>query len=283
LRDILGIFSILLSPMKEAAMRRRPKSGFTLIELLVVIAIIAILAAILFPVFAQARDKARQSTCLSNMRQMSMASRMYLSDYDDTVVPCYLYSRHSGAGTLPKGTPYLEWWIDLLHPYVKNAGLWICPNWSDKYDYGRNVFPVGEGPGMKTLRWSLGCNNWHYWPGNNQNKPAVLLGAMGVNRPGLEINSSEAEVENPSELIMAVDAVSPELWTPPQHDWANKNKPERKCPSGTCKGDVNLRHSGGFNAFFVDGHVKWMRESKRENWLKQPSVAKTGDPADKSL
>jgi prepilin-type N-terminal cleavage/methylation domain-containing protein/prepilin-type processing-associated H-X9-DG protein len=252
--------------------------GFTLIELLVVIAIIAILAAILFPVFAQAREKARQSTCLSNMRQMSMAARMYLTDYDDTVVPCYLYSVHSSAGTGARGAPYLQWWMDLLHPYVKNDKLWHCPNWSAIYDYGRASFPDGEGPGLKKLRWSLGCNNWHYWPGNNQNKAAILLGAMGVNRPGLEINSAEASIENPAELIMAVDAVSPELWTPSQHDWGNLKT--RNCPGGECKGDVHRRHSGGFNGFFVDGHVKWMRETKRENWLKQPSQP-TGDKEDR--
>src|SRR5215510_12645517 len=95
-------------------------NGFTLIELLVVIAIIAILAAILFPVFAQAREKARQATCLSNMKQWSIGTKMYLSDYDDTVVPCYLYTVHSSYGTQPKGKPVLQWWSDLLNPYVKN-------------------------------------------------------------------------------------------------------------------------------------------------------------------
>jgi prepilin-type N-terminal cleavage/methylation domain-containing protein/prepilin-type processing-associated H-X9-DG protein len=248
---------------------RAGRKGFTLIELLVVIAIIAILAAILFPVFAQAREKARQATCLSNMRQMAMASRMYLSDYDDTVVPCYLYSSSS----------YLQVWPDLLVPYVKNAQLWYCPNWSETYTYGRNTFPPGEGPGLKVLRWSLGCNNWHYWPGGNQSKPAVLLGAMGVNRPGLVINSTEAEIENPANLIMAVDAIAWELWTPPQHDWGNKVEKAHKS-GGTQRGDVHLRHSGGFNAFFVDGHSKWMRQTTREMWLKRPSQI-TGDPADK--
>src|SRR5215216_2050529 len=114
------------NPASRTARQRRPNNrrcilrrnhGFTLIELLVVIAIIAILAAILFPVFAQAREKARQATCLSNMRQMSMAARMYLTDYDDTVVPCYLYSVHGSAGTGARGAPYLQWWTDLLHPY----------------------------------------------------------------------------------------------------------------------------------------------------------------------
>jgi prepilin-type N-terminal cleavage/methylation domain-containing protein/prepilin-type processing-associated H-X9-DG protein len=260
-------------------MPRRSRSGFTLIELLVVIAIIAILAAILFPVFAQARDKARQTTCMSNMKQMALASRMYLSDYDDTVVSCYMYSRHGGGGTLPTGAPYLEWWPDLLAPYVKNAQLWHCPNWSALYDYGRNTFPEGEGPGKRKLRWSLGCNNWHYWPGGEK-QPAKLLGAMGVNRPGLAINSSEAEIENPANLIMAMDAISPELWTPPQHDWRNPTPRTMANVSGPLRGDVHLRHSSGINAFFADGHAKWLRETKREMWLKQPSVP-TGDKADK--
>src|SRR5438093_11404062 len=93
---------------------KRRDAGFTLIELLVVIAIIAILAAILFPVFAQAREKARQTTCLSNMKQWSLGTRMYLIDYDDTVVPCYLYTVHPSDGTLKTGKPYLQWWPDLL-------------------------------------------------------------------------------------------------------------------------------------------------------------------------
>src|SRR5919107_1459723 len=114
----------------------RKPSGFTLIELLVVIAIIAILAAILFPVFAQAREKARQATCLSNMKQWSIGTKMYLSDYDETVVPCYVYTVHG---------VHLQWWSDLLDPYVKNDKVWHCPNWSEKYEYARGRMPVGEG------------------------------------------------------------------------------------------------------------------------------------------
>ena len=67
------------------------KKGFTLIELLVVIAIIAILAAILFPVFAQAREKARQTSCLSNMKQLGTATQLYMDDYDETFPPAKLY------------------------------------------------------------------------------------------------------------------------------------------------------------------------------------------------
>src|SRR5207245_1421191 len=141
----------------ETLMKRR-EAGFTLIELLVVIAIIAILAAILFPVFAQAREKARQTTCLSNMKQWSLGTRMYLIDYDDTVVPCYLYTVHGSDGTLPTGKPYLQWWPDLLNPYVKNDKVWQCPNWSMPYTYGRDAFEPGVGPNKKILNMSCGCN-----------------------------------------------------------------------------------------------------------------------------
>src|SRR5687768_4219676 len=95
-----------------AAARRR---AFTLIELLVVIAIIAILAAILFPVFAQARDKARTSSCLSNTKQLGTALMMYTQDFDETNVP-------NGTGT---NNPQ---WPDLLQPYAKNTGILICPS-----------------------------------------------------------------------------------------------------------------------------------------------------------
>ena len=110
----------------------RPKKGFTLIELLVVIAIIAILAAILFPVFAKARDKARQAACLSNLKQIGMATMMYAQDYDD----CYPYfyfvksmawpygnlvSPLSGINTYDGGP-----WTYMLAPYIKNANIWYC-------------------------------------------------------------------------------------------------------------------------------------------------------------
>ena len=103
----------------SAAISCRPR-GFTLIELLVVIAIIAILAAILFPVFAQAREKARQTQCISNSRQLSMANQMYLQDYDETILPSTNY-----AAALTD--PY-RIWPPMIQPYVKNQGLFLCPS-----------------------------------------------------------------------------------------------------------------------------------------------------------
>ncbi|HIE52863.1 MAG TPA: DUF1559 domain-containing protein [Armatimonadetes bacterium] len=129
--------------------------GFTLIELLVVIAIIAILAAILFPVFAQARAKARAASCTSNLKQLGLAWRMYTTDYDERgprhyrgISPFYInYGRTSPC------------WVcqgECLHPYIKNQQLFICP------DNPRNCPRSGWGP-YNTCRGGYG---WNCWAGN---------------------------------------------------------------------------------------------------------------------
>ena len=103
------------------------KSAFTLIELLVVIAIIAILAAILFPVFAQAREKARQTSCLSNMKQIELGELQYVQDFDETYPP--FRGRNVASGYYPslpgKTSVGME---DLLDPYIKSIDIWKCPD-----------------------------------------------------------------------------------------------------------------------------------------------------------
>jgi len=102
------------------------RRGFTLIELLVVIAIIAILAAILFPVFARAREKARQSSCLSNIKQMTLGSLMYCQDYDEMF---HTY----------------DYWYNFITPYVKNTQIFVCPSLHNQ--------PRGYGFNYLYLRW----------------------------------------------------------------------------------------------------------------------------------
>jgi len=120
------------------------RTGFTLIELLVVIAIIAILAAILFPVFARAREKARQTSCLSNLKQIGLAEKMYEGDYDE-LTATYIQGAPNGVSAMPS-------WIDLLEPYTKNTQLFSCPSSAVEYrsggvghlgSYGANITDAG--------------------------------------------------------------------------------------------------------------------------------------------
>ena len=117
-------------------MSTQAKRGFTLIELLVVIAIIAILAAILFPVFAKAREKARQTSCASNEKQISLSMLMYVNDYDEKFMYCCVPTRRSTSQNLN----VLPWWRPavvastdiryegLTMSYVKNRQVWVCPS-----------------------------------------------------------------------------------------------------------------------------------------------------------
>jgi prepilin-type N-terminal cleavage/methylation domain-containing protein/prepilin-type processing-associated H-X9-DG protein len=132
------------------------KRAFTLIELLVVIAIIAILAAILFPVFAQAREKARATSCLSNIKQANLGWQMYLQDYDEVMAP------YKVRNTAPSGFAE-QWWPKLIEPYIKNWQIYRCPSAPD-------VLSIwGSGPfawWANQMRWPnigynyLGLSTW---------------------------------------------------------------------------------------------------------------------------
>jgi len=117
-------------PKRRVVVRRAftpsKRFAFTLIELLVVIAIIAILAAILFPVFAQARDKARQASCISNLKQIATACIMYTQDYDETFALNTNETPPDGATTITN--LYDITWNKAVEPYVKNTGVWVCPS-----------------------------------------------------------------------------------------------------------------------------------------------------------
>ena len=101
-------------------MTSRKRGGFTLIELLVVIAIIAILAAILFPVFARAREKARSASCASNVKSLAMGMLMYFQDYDEQIMP-YVWSPMNNGG-------YYQTWCEQVNPYIKSRQTFLCPS-----------------------------------------------------------------------------------------------------------------------------------------------------------
>jgi prepilin-type N-terminal cleavage/methylation domain-containing protein/prepilin-type processing-associated H-X9-DG protein len=218
------------------------KLGFTLIELLVVIAILAILAAILFPVFARAREKARSASCLSNMRQMGVAMMMYVGDYDE-IYPAYCL-HHDGCGAC--GTP---WWT-AVQPYVKNIQIFTCPS-------------VGA-PGNLNRPRSYGININHI-------SPQVCPGSGTV-------PSSMASLSRPAQTVLVADTAglgcslpSPRL---PMEEEIEVRGPNIiycpvcyptgiHCAPGDVAGHgtgISRRHNGGSNGCFADGHAKWMSQ-----------------------
>src|SRR5207245_1065131 len=116
-----GRVALIALLKEEPPMARRNVRAFTLIELLVVIAIIAILAAILFPVFTQAREKARQTTCLSNLRQVGLGLQMYAQDYDE-VLPTSVDTPNFADPKAPTN------FLGALIPYIKTKSIFVCPS-----------------------------------------------------------------------------------------------------------------------------------------------------------
>jgi len=153
------------------------KKAFTLIELLVVIAIIAILAAILFPVFAQARDKARQTSCLSNVKQIALGFMMYKQDYDETLPSAYFHKNFVTGG----GSAGYTHWSGMINPYVKNWQMYVCPS-----DTTRGWGPTcGFGPGDPTTNSGFG-----WAPG--QTRAACNAGAFDEQAPRLSYTVNSA-------------------------------------------------------------------------------------------
>jgi prepilin-type N-terminal cleavage/methylation domain-containing protein/prepilin-type processing-associated H-X9-DG protein len=206
----------------------RTRKGFTLIELLVVIAIIAILAAILFPVFARAREKARQTSCLTNLKNMGLAIQMYAGDYDEVLPLGYdefafrVYKDERG------------FWVGKIEPYVKNWQIFDCPssslfktirNW-DLYEYGCNSCVLAG------LRIFGGKAAW-----DDQN--TVCKGMTGP--------MTLAEASEPARIPVITDtAFFPNVGLWHFYCWSHANR----------------IHTGGLVLAFLDGHAKWQRREQ---------------------
>lgn len=244
-------------------MHRRFK-GFTLIELLVVIAIIAILAAILFPVFAQAREKARSASCLSNTRQISLAFAMYLQDFDERFMAT-VSERQAPTGTpdTPEARAPFSYRI-LLQPYIKSQEIFRCPS-------AKPWAQIGPGNWYPT---DYGChlNEGLLQPAPNNH----ALNYAGLAQPdlsdfGFNQNTPLASITFPAQFLVCADAARSDgtssrggLYPQP---WAfDVPSQARFAP----------RHQGGGNIAYADGHAKWRRPEQTwrsyydNDWRRNP-------------
>jgi len=205
------------------------KKGFTLIELLVVIAIIAILAAILFPVFAQAREKARQTTCTSNLKQIGLAVTMYAGDYDET------YAMSVYMGRTSAGAPCAFTMLSAVEPYMKNKDIYECPSAKQAMDldaFWRTRGLTGGDCGL--FRWLSYVGNFALFEDGPDN-PNPITGAS--NQPPIKM----AEMGFPAETTAFQDG-------------------QLAAAGGTCNfglfnSPVDSRHSGLVIAAYADGHA----------------------------
>jgi prepilin-type N-terminal cleavage/methylation domain-containing protein/prepilin-type processing-associated H-X9-DG protein len=215
-------------------MQRR--HAFTLIELLVVIAIIAILAAILFPVFAQAREKARAASCLSNHRQLGTGLMLYVQDYDETY-PITFYASKEASGS-----PCIFTSFQALQPYQKNSQIVLCPSDNAKLDFAAGCVLMGY---PQPCTASPNVNFMSYQPNMrlvDVGDPNILVNPYTgyTGRPGRRM----AEVEYPADTGAYADAT-----IALQGGTANYT---------TYDMPVQARHLLTINVSFADGHAKAM-------------------------
>jgi prepilin-type N-terminal cleavage/methylation domain-containing protein len=240
------------------APRHSTRAAFTLIELLVVIAIIAILAAILFPVFAKAREKARQTACLSNGKQIGLATLAYAQDYDETFPPVGGENYNTVLdGVKSDGSPFNGWSL-VLQPYVKSRDLFLCPSMPTEFE------AVGYCAGK----------NYNGKPITNHYSYNYLLGSDLSYPYGDYYRSPDTTVtwDRPRALGEVALAASVVMY---QH--SNSLQPygsDWGCPYVTIetpdfinKLRMRVIHNEGDNLVFADGHSKWYQVKEADSAL----------------
>ncbi len=228
-------------------MNKTYKLGFTLIELLVVIAIIAILAAILFPVFARARENARRSSCQSNLRQIGLGIMQYVQDYDEMYPLC----NQDGPDVYGNGWGWFGTWMYTTYPYVKSSQIYTCPS-AIKFSDPDDPTPFTEmrapgaasGPRFTTL-YNYGANE-RVIPNWLSGDPAISM----------------ASIQSPSLVPMIADCTGP-VTAQDKYRVINSNFGGG---SWLAAGGIHIinpseaRHLGGSNIAYADGHVKFQNQ-----------------------
>lgn len=233
---------------------KSPRRGFTLIELLVVIAIIAILAAILFPVFARARENARRASCSSNMKQIGLAFAQYSQDYDETY-----------PGVLNYNVPQPKsGWDGMIAPYMGIKVDWAlgpmilqCPSDSVAREWGGT--PRSYAMPMQYQGWYDGSGDTP--DGDYPNGPKFMGGTLIASENRYK-GRNLSEVLVPAETLMLVER--PAVYS----IFANNNQmsvgstKEQTVTNWTPYTEGKISHFDGWNYLFVDGHVKWLRPER---------------------
>lgn len=231
----------------DVPQRTRSVGGFTLIELLVVIAIIAILAAILFPVFARARENARKISCLSNLKQIGLAFTQYTQDYDEFMVR----ARYSPAASSS--------WMLRLEPYTKNRQIFRCPSASDE-----ETFSFESGASYNTLNAAQRAQPLASYSVNNyyQNYPQTVFGPniSPSSLPSMHLSG----IEDPAGTIAMGDGKCGLLNASTCYQIIGRtfypnDKPPTMGSASKTQGSFVARHMEGLNFVFVDGHAKWLK------------------------
>jgi prepilin-type N-terminal cleavage/methylation domain-containing protein/prepilin-type processing-associated H-X9-DG protein len=236
---------------------RPNRRGFTLIELLVVIAIISIIAAILFPVFAQAREKAREITCVSNARQVGMAVQMYLQDNDETMPIFEMYNRAASDGG-PPGSPTHKGVEDEVAPYTKSVDLFRCPDdsggpstggptyhdyYGSSYRFDQADYTIQAGP------LHGGATGQGSFEDDTELDDASAVTAGAVMAPATPQVVTDSQFVVPAQTRIMRDEMFP--WFSAQSD-----------PNGTRYGYAPAYyqqwHPRGGTVIFVDGHAKFI-------------------------